>query len=65
MLTCLRRKHVDSGVGAARLQPGDPYLPPLGTSWPKIIGPTFCGSSSGQSKELCWVSVGRDSHSDG
>lgn len=39
LLTCLQRKHVDSGVGAIRLQPGDPFLPPtLGSSCPKVTG---------------------------
>ena len=35
----LPRKHVESGVGAIRLQPGDPSLPStFGLSWPKITG---------------------------
>lgn len=61
LLTCLQREHVDSGEGAARLQPGDPSLPSiLGPSWPKIIGPNLLRQQfwPGQGAAVGMVQVG-------
>lgn len=39
LLTCLERKHMDSGVSVTRRWPGDPPLPStLGPSWLKTVG---------------------------